>query len=196
MMFKPVLIAAALSLLGAAALPAAAQFYGNQRTDAEIALEQSDKQMAAAKARRDASSAGCLKKDAKACFALGELYRLGEGGAQDHGLAAKAYKQSCDLKNARGCSGLAYLTNYGRGVKQDLSKARTLYEKSCDLGEVSGCAAFGNMLFTGTGGAKNVTRGTELLTAACDRKYDWACQRLVDLGAFTKDRRRAKDFIQ
>ncbi len=190
-MLKSCLIAALLL----ASPFAHAQGFRKDRTDAEIAFEQSDKRLADAKAKRDAANAACLKKDAKACYNLGELYRLGEGGPQDLKAAAKTYKLSCDGKNAKGCAGLAYLTNYGRGLAQDLPKARALYEKSCDLGEVSGCAAYGNMLYTGTGGTKNVTQGTELLTASCERKYEWACQRLVDLGAFTKERRRAKDFL-
>ena len=39
-------------------------------------------------------------------------------------------------------------------------------------------------MYTGQGGTKNVTEGTRILQDACDSNYDWACERLIGLGAY------------
>lgn len=168
----------------ALALPAAAQFGRVERSKAEIALEQAQTQQEKDLAAREAASAKCAASDLKACFTLADMQRTGRGGPQDLRAAAKTYKTMCDAKDGRGCAGLAYLTVQGRGVSENQTEGRALYKKACDYGDVSGCAAFGNMAYTGTGGRKDVVAGTKALTEACDRNYQWACDRMRDLGVY------------
>lgn len=183
MMLGAVLVSCAL------ALPAAAQFDRVQKTQTEIALEQAKARQEKEKLAREDASAKCAASDLEACFKLADMQRTGRGGVQDLKGAAKSYKTLCTAKDGRGCSGLAYLTVQGRGVSENLSEGRNLYRKACDYGDVSGCAAWGNMAYTGTGGRKDVTAGTQALTEACDRGYEWACERMRELGMYdAKDR--------
>ena len=180
-------------MLGAAllacvlALPAAAQFGQVQRTQAEIALEETQGRQAKAKAAREAAEAACAAKDLEGCFKLADMQRTGTGGLQDLKAAAKTYKTMCDAKDGRGCAGLAYLNVRGRGVTENQTEGRNLYKKACDYGDVSGCAAWGNMAYTGTGGRKDVVAGTQALSDACDREYEWACTRMRDLGVYNPE---------
>ena len=176
-------IAAALACC-ALALPAAAQSSRVEKTQAEIALEQAKTTFATQKKARDDANAACAARDYEACVKAGDSYRKGMGGMQDYALALKAYDRACTGQNGKGCASLAYLNMLGRGTDKNLAEARRLYKQSCDYGEVSGCAGYGNMVYTGTGGPKNVTEGTNKLRDACERDYKWACDRLVDLGAF------------
>ncbi|MFN4225111.1 MAG: tetratricopeptide repeat protein [Hyphomonas sp.] len=183
MMLGAVLVSCAL------AFPATAQFGRVERSQAEIALEQSGLQMEKDKAAREAASAKCAKSDLEACFTLADMQRTGRGGGQDLKGAAKSYRKMCDGKDGRGCAGLAYLTVQGRGVAENQAEGRALYKKACDYGDLSGCAAFGNMAYTGTGGRKDVTAGINALTRSCDRGYEWACERMRQLGVYDpKDR--------
>ena len=166
------------------ALPATAQGDRLERSQAEIAYEQAKGNFANDREARQQSATACAAKDYHACVISGDLYRKGEGGLQDYGLAAKAYDRACKGGNGEGCSSLAYLTSLGRGMDANQPEARRLYKLSCDLGDVSGCAGYGNMAYTGTGGAKNVPEGTRLLRNACSGGYSWACTRLEQLGAF------------
>ena len=177
------LIAFAVSCC-ALALPASAQSSRVEKSQAEIAFEKAETTLAEQRDARKAANTACAAKDYEACLKAGDSYRKGTGGMQDYGLALKAYDRACTGKNAKGCASLAYLTLQGRGTDENPAEARRLYKLSCDLGEVSGCAGYGNMLFTGAGGPKNVTEGTNALRSACNRSYKWACDRLVDLGAF------------
>ena len=180
-------------MLGAAllacvlALPAAAQFGQVQRTQAEIALEETQSRQANAKAEREAAEAACAAKDLEGCFKLADMQRTGTGGLQDLRAAAKTYKTMCDAKDGRGCAGLAYLNVQGRGVTENQIEGRNLYKKACDYGDVSGCAAWGNMTYTGTGGRKDVVAGTQALTDACNREYEWACTRMRELGVYNPE---------
>lgn len=175
----------ALVLAGcAAALPASAQYGRVEKTQAEIAFEQAETNFAAQRELRQKSNTECAANNYDACLTAGDSYRKGTGGAQDHGLALKAYERACKGRNGKGCASQAYMVLKGRGLDADPASARSLYRQSCDYGEVSGCAAYGNMVYTGTGGAKNVTQGTDILRDACNRDYRWACDRLNDLGAF------------
>lgn len=171
----------------AMALPAAAQSTDLEKTQAEIALEQAKVTFATQRDARQAANTACAAKDYAACVTAGDSYRKGTGGTQDYGLALKAYDRACTGKNGEGCASLAYLTLLGRGTAENPAEARRLYKLSCDYGEVSGCAGYGNMVYTGTGGAKNVTEGTRALTDACNRSYKWACDKLVELGAFNPE---------
>lgn len=177
------LIALALGCC-ALALPAAAQSSRVEKTQAEIALETAKTTQAAQRDARKAANTACAARDYAACVTAGDSYRKGTGGQQDYDLAIKAYDRACNGKNGQGCASLAYLNMLGRGLDKDLPEARRLYKQACDYGEVSGCAGYGNMLFTGTGGPKNVTEGTDVLRNSCNRGYKWACDKLVELGAF------------
>lgn len=174
-------------MLSAIGLPAAAQYGRVERSQAEIAYEQAAETLETTRAERAEAIRSCGAKDYDACFRLGDMYRKGLGGAQDYKLSADAYKKACNGDHGAGCAGLGYLTSYGRGVDQNPVQARRLYEKSCHLDETSGCAAYGNMLYTGKGGRKDVAEGRRLLQDACDKEYDWACERLTNLGAYTPD---------
>nr|WP_321359709.1 hypothetical protein [uncultured Hyphomonas sp.] len=185
-MIRSPLIATALACC-AIALPAAAQSGRIERSQAEIALENAKETLAEQRAARQEANSACAAKDYDACVTAGDSYRKGTGGVQDYGLAIKAYDRACKGDNGKGCASLAYLTLLGRGVEADPARARRLYKESCDLDEVSGCAGYGNMLFSGTGGAKNVPEGTRYLQQSCDRDYQWACERLDELGAYDPD---------
>lgn len=178
----------AVLLCGAVAFPAFAQggstFGQVERTQAEIALEQAQSRLEKQKADREAAGAACKAGDLEGCFKLADMQRTGVGGPQDLKAAAASYKKMCDAKDGRGCAGLAYLTVQGRGVAENKTEGRALYEKACDYGDVSGCAAYGNMAYTGTGGRKDVLGGTEALTQACNREYQWACDRMRELGVY------------
>ncbi len=130
----------------------------------------------------------CADKEAEACHLVGDLYRKGFGVMQDYSKAAQYYRKSCNLGSARGCAGLAYLYNRGSGMDApDFAQARLYFKKSCDLGEVSGCAGYGNLLFVGKGGRKDTATATRYLQEACDQDYEWACQRIRDLGAYERE---------
>ena len=175
----------ALVLAGcAAALPAAAQYGRVEKSQAEIAFEEAETTFAAQREARQTANTECAAKNYAACVTAGTSYRKGTGGPQDYGLALKAYERACKGKNGEGCASQAYLVLKGRGVDANPAEARRLYKQACDYGEVSGCAGYGNMVYTGTGGPKNATQGTDILRDACNRDYKWACDRLVDLGAF------------
>ena len=167
--------------------PAVAQYDRIEKSKAEIALEEASMRHEANRAARSEAIRACGAKDYQACFELGDLYRKGLGGAQDYDAAAKSYKKACNGRDGQGCAALAYLTTHGRGVEADLVEARRLYKKACDNGELSGCAGYGNMVYTGKGGAKSTVQGTQILQEACDGGYEWACDRIVGLGAFDAD---------
>ncbi len=181
---KPHLMLGAVLLSCALAFPAAAQFGQVERTQAEIALEQAEAQLAKMKVAREAAEASCEAGNLEGCFKLAEMQRTGKGGAQDLKAAAKSYRTMCDGRDGRGCSGLAYLTVQGRGVTENQAEGRALYKTACDYGDVSGCAAYGSMAYTGTGGRKDIQAGTNALTLACERGYEWACTRMRDLGVY------------
>ncbi|KCZ84379.1 hypothetical protein HAD_01830 [Hyphomonas adhaerens MHS-3] len=185
-MIRSPLIATALACC-AIALPALAQSGRVERSQAEIALENAKETFAEQRAARQEANSACAARDYDACVTAGDSYRKGTGGVQDYGLAIKSYDRACKGDNGKGCASLAYLTLLGRGMEADPAKARRLYKQSCDLDEVSGCAGYGNMLFSGTGGRKNVPEGTRILQQSCDRDYQWACERLDELGAYDPD---------
>jgi TPR repeat protein len=183
--FFPALLMCAFAFVLAG--PASAQYGQTKKSNATLAFEKAAEQAKLNVETFAAAEEGCAADNPEACFVLAEHHRKGLAGTQNYKLAAKAYKKACTGENAKGCAGLAYLTTHGRGVSSDLPKSRSLYEKSCDLGDVSGCAAFGNMVYTGTGGRKDTRAGTRHLKHACEAEYEWACDRLVRLGAQERD---------
>lgn len=178
---------ATLFAAGLMACTAHAQFGREERSQSEIIFEQAEANMAKQRADRSEAIRGCSRNDYDACFKLGDSYRRGAGGPQDYKQSATAYRKACSGNSGAGCASLAYLFVGGKGMDVDLAQARHYYKKACDLDEVSGCAAYGNLLFTGKGGSKNVIEGTKFLTDACTVEYQWACDRIVALGAYDSE---------
>lgn len=185
-MKKVLMMLGALTMAAGLALPSAAQGVTGrvERTQAELAMERAESDFEKLKAAREEAATKCAAREYQACYELAEFQRKGLGGVQDLSGAAASYKKVCDAKDGRGCAGLAYLTVQGRGVTANVTEGRRLYKASCDMGEVSGCAAWGNMAYTGTGGPKDVQGGTRALNEACQKEYEWACERVQELGAF------------
>ncbi|MGH1422885.1 MAG: tetratricopeptide repeat protein [Hyphomonas sp.] len=169
---------------GVLACTAHAQFGRVEKSQDEMAFEKAVSSQAEHREKRAEAIRSCSQMDFAACFTLGEFYRRGVGGLQDYEKSATAYRKSCSGGDGQGCAGLAYLFNDGKGVEIDYAQARLYYKKACDLGEISGCAGYGNLLYVGKGGIRQVNEGTKYLRNACDQEYDWACQRIIDLGAF------------
>lgn len=163
---------------------AQAQFGRVEKTQDELAYEKAVASLEEQREQRAEAIRNCAKKDYAACATLGDFYRRGIGGYQDYKEAVTAYRKACSGDSASGCASLAYLYNDGKGLDADHTQARHYYKKACDLGEVSGCAGYGNLLYIGKGGRRQVHEGTRFLQEACDREYEWACQRILDLGAF------------
>jgi TPR repeat protein len=178
------LVLAAVFCAAIGLLPASAQFGRVERTQAEIAVEEAQRNFDRLQARRASAEERCADGTAEACHELGELLRRGDGGPQDLAGAARAYRAGCDGDVAGACAGLAYLTVQGRGIAANPASARRLYERACGLGEVSSCGAYGNMLYTGTGGRKDTAGGTRHLTGACNKGHQWSCERMRELGVF------------
>lgn len=169
---------------GLLACSAHAQFGRVERSQGEIAYERAVSSQAEQREQRAEAIGACSQKDFAACFTLGEYYRRGIGGLQDYKKSASSYRKACSGLDGHGCAGLAYLFSGGKGMDVDHAQARLYYKSACDLDEVSGCAGYGNLLYIGKGGARQVDEGTKYLRNACDREYDWACERIIDLGAF------------
>jgi TPR repeat protein len=87
----------------------------------------------------------CDGGDAKACFEVGHMFRMGGGGASDDMQARVFYEKACTGGDARGCFNLGFLFSAGIGGPQDSARAQALYEQACRAGEPSACSRLNTM---------------------------------------------------
>jgi TPR repeat protein len=87
----------------------------------------------------------CDGGDAKACFEVGHMFRMGSGGASDDTQARVFYEKACTGGDARGCFNLGFLFSAGIGGPQDSARAQALYEQACQAGEPSACSRLNTM---------------------------------------------------
>ena len=124
----------------------------------------------------------CEGGDMRGCMSLAHNFRTGNRIPQDFDQAVNYYALACQGDLAEGCSALGYMANKGLGLEQSYPQSLEFYERGCDLGDQSGCAGAGNLLLTGTGVDQDRRRGGNLLRQACLNRYEWACERLKELG--------------
>ena len=119
----------------------------------------------------------CNEGDAKACFALGAMYHIGDDVGQSFKKAQQSYLRACELGSAEGCSHLAYMYESGHaGV--NLPKAAEYYAKGCELGDAGGCASLGKLYENGSGVAEDMQKAVNFYDKACDGRDGKSCAHL------------------
>ena len=83
---------------------------------------------------------GCNLKYGAACSSLGDIYRRGEGVAQDITKSLEYYTKGCDYNGVLGCYSLGDYYEKESKTKSGAEKiaaelkAKQYYKKGCDLG--------------------------------------------------------------
>ncbi len=81
----------------------------------------------------------CIRGVGRACFAHGELLRLGRGGPRDPAAAAEVYRVGCRAGSADACNAGALMRWIGDGIPPDRPGALELLRVGCDQGSDALC---------------------------------------------------------
>jgi serine/threonine protein kinase len=109
----------------------------------------------------------CSNGGWEACKNLGNMYRKGDGIAQDYPRAASLYSRACNGGNMRSCANLGFLYANGSGVVKDDAHATQLYTTACNGGDGMGCSNLGNVYASGRGVTKDENQAAALYLKAC-----------------------------
>lgn len=131
----------------------------------------------------DLAEKDCASGDLMACTALGQMFQVGEGGADKNPSAARRlFKKACDGDHAPAC---VLLGQDALSRAQDTEAADAL-KRACDLGDPEGCVGFGVTVFE-----KNLLPRRDEAIAALDRgcqaKVPDACALTVEVLAVTDE---------
>ncbi|MBV7433802.1 sel1 repeat family protein [Cardiobacteriaceae bacterium TAE3-ERU3] len=110
---------------------------------------------------------GCDKGNADSCAAVGTMYQLGRGVAQDIEQANRHLEQACELGSGDGCAVLASVYLSGQGVAQDLDKAYSMAANGCNVDNAIACMLLGSMQLSGQGSTQDIEAGQANLDKAC-----------------------------
>ncbi len=89
---------------------------------------------------------------AAALAALGEMYKYGEGVAQDTAEAVRLFRKAAEVGFTYANIALGAMYYNGEGVAQDKAEAARLYRKAADLGDAEAMYYLGSMYEDGEGG--------------------------------------------
>ena len=94
--------------------------------------------------------------DADAQFNLGQMYRMGQGVAQDDAEAMKWYRKAAEQGHAKAQSNLGFMYDKGQGVAQDDAEAVKWYRKAAEQGDADAQSNLGVMYGMGQGVAQDI----------------------------------------
>jgi TPR repeat protein len=116
---------------------------------------------------------------------LGNLYKDGQGVAQDYSKAREWYEKAADKGLWAGMANLAVLYRDGFGVAQDYTKARELYEKVADQDESGEIMVnLGVFYHNGDGVAQDYAKARQWYEKAADKNNGRA---MFNLGVLYRD---------
>lgn len=100
--------------------------------------------------------------DLDAAFKLGNLYRDGDGVAQNSPKACKLYQRAVDGGHVGAAFNLGNMYKHGDGVAQSSHKACELYQRAVDGGDLDAAVNLGNMCRDGDGVTQDSVRACQL----------------------------------
>ena len=107
--------------------------------------------------------------DATAQNNLGEMYKQGEGVAQDDAEAVAWFRKAADQGLAQGQKNLGVMYMAGRGVARDYAQALALYRKAADQGYANAQNNLGLMYKEGWGIARDDAQAVAWFQKAADQ---------------------------
>ncbi len=121
---------------------------------------------------RAAALRGAAEKgDAQAQFNLGEMYRTGEGVAQDYKEAAAWFRKAADQGLAQAQYDLGVMYHEGKGVAKDRQEAVAWYRRAAEQGFAKAQYNLGLMYDNGEGVAKDDKEAAAWFRKAADQGH-------------------------
>lgn len=150
-------------------------------------------------------TAACERKgDAKACFALGEIFDQGLESEVNKEKAAQHYRTACEKGEPRGCHQLGVMMIMGEGIPQTPARGLVFLSRACDAKlpqsceqllkvltlqcnrtepDADACTVLGRLHIKGDRGIEtNVIKGVEYLRRGCRGGDSDGCEDLRRLG--------------
>ena len=112
---------------------------------------------------------------ANAQYALGVLYKNGQGVHQDYQKAVEWYTKAANQGNADAQHGLGVLYEKGQGVRQDYQKAVEWYTKAANQGHADAQKNLGWMYYNGHGVRQDKSTAKRYYRQACDHGEQLGC---------------------
>ncbi len=134
-----------------------------------------------------------------ACNSLADIYRYGQGVAEDFPRALKLYIKGCDTPGADACVTLGEAYENGWDVKEDDARAVQMYSDACRAGNMHGCYRLGWLYDVGIRVTRDYSRAYSLYMTACDGGYAEACRNLGFLyregNGVPKDAEKGREYM-
>jgi uncharacterized protein len=109
--------------------------------------------------------------NAGAQYALGFMYRNGQGVQQDYTAALRCYRKAADQGYAEAQTELGLLYLNGLGVRQDYAAALSWYRKAADQGSAGGQTGLAIIFLNGLGVRKDHAAAASWLRKAADQGH-------------------------
>ncbi len=117
--------------------------------------------------------------NAKAAFALAEVFRTGGSGVDKSvGQATKWYQKAAELGHDEAAFALAEAFRSGQGVKKDFGTAVQWYQRAADGGSANAQYALGRLYEDGSGVPRDLDKAVALYRQAADKNQPSAQYRL------------------
>jgi len=112
--------------------------------------------------------AACLKRDAEACYRVGQHYLpYIDEEPGDFTRAAHFFLLGCDAGEPRLCARVGEMHERGEGFKADLTRASELYARACKESDPEGCLRLAMLDERGVGGTADLSRAATSYERAC-----------------------------
>lgn len=122
-------------------------------------------------------NAGCSKREADACAAVGDLQIEGRAVPKNPTAGLDSLEKSCEWGSPLGCFLLGKALETGRAGKTDVVRAKKLYSEACAAEFGPSCFALGNLLAK-PGSMQDLEKSESYLERACDLDDASACDAL------------------
>jgi uncharacterized protein len=96
--------------------------------------------------------------DADAQYNLGQMYRNGQGVAQDYKEAVKWYRKAAEQGILKAQVRLGSMSEFGQGTVKDYKKAVEWYRKAATKGDSGGQFSLGLMFYSGRGVLRDLVK--------------------------------------
>jgi uncharacterized protein len=121
--------------------------------------------------------AGCARREADACAAIGDLQIDGRAVPRNQSLGLDSLEKACEWGSPLGCYLLGRVLETGRAGKTDLARARKLYTEACSAEFGPSCLALGTLLAK-KGPMEDPEKAESYVERACDLDDASACDTL------------------
>lgn len=113
--------------------------------------------------------------DLSACADLGSYLYNGDGIAQDHAMALRLARLTCERGYPGSCANAGIILRFSNTVRPDDRQALTFFERGCAAGDGLSCYHLGYMIKDGIAVAANEELARQKFSLGCAGRYGDSC---------------------